>query len=149
MSKRPHPEVPAPLEVTDETRESLREWARDLTGSAQEVVLEVHEGESFAQISLQVDRNDPETFLISCHEPSTDYTVRHTFLNVHPGTVDMGETVSVNPEAGETPEQKQVIKEATEEQDVLTEDLAPIANQEERAKQVLALLPKGHISHRK
>ncbi len=149
MSKRPHPEVPAPVEVTDETRESLREWARDLTGDAEEVVLEIHEGESFAQISVQVDRNDPDNFFISCHEPSTDFTVRHTFLDIHPDTVDMGETVSVNPEAGETPEQKQAIKEATEEQDVLTEDLAPIANQEERARHVLALLPKGHISRRK
>lgn len=149
MSKRPHPEVPVPVEVTDETRESLREWARDLTSGAQEVVLDIHEVGSFAQISVQIDRSKPDTFFISCHEPSTDFTVRHTFLNVYPGTVDMGETVSVDPEAGETPEQKQAIKQAIEEQDVLKEDLAPIADQEERAKHVLALLPRGHISHRK
>ncbi len=145
---RSHPEVPDPVEVTDETRESLRDWARDLTRGAKEVVLDVHEETGFTQVSVQVDRNDPDSFFISCHEPSTDFTMRHTFLDVHPTTVDIVQGFAVDPEAGETPEQQRAISETIEEQDLLKQEVAPVADKEARARHVLDLIPRAHISRR-
>lgn len=66
---------------------------------------------------------------------------------VHPDSVEVTETTSVNPGAGETEEQQEAVSETIADQDLLNEELHPVFDKEARAKHVLDLLPKGNIGH--
>jgi hypothetical protein len=131
---QPHPETPRRTEVSKKTREKLRDWARDLTSREEHLLLHVADED----IQLTAGRGNPSEgwdFMISCHEPSTEFTTRHTFLMIGPDSVALTESTTVDPTATDT----------LDETDETFHGDSPVLDQEARARHVLGLLAKGEV----
>lgn len=141
MAEPGYPEQERNRPVYEETRQELQAWTETLTQHSNEVLLEIHSQE--IQITAQsFDREGFPPLSIAMHEPSTEVTGLHTYIDIWPERATVTESIAA---IGKSEEELELVEDMVRELSMLSDDAQDVIDQESRAQKLLSKLPLAKV----